>query len=568
MTVPPPDRRSRPAARAAPRAPVRRWPPPAGGRDPRGSTAPTGVPSPPGAHAEGTAALPGRPRHRARLPRRRAQPERRHAGPPRRRDRRPPPPARVALADQRSGGHRAAAPHPPHRHAAAGLAPAQPSWAGWPPPARAISPGCATAPCCCWPPHRAGGVRAGPGRLRRRGTPPAASDPPSAGDALRRAAALHRARARIAFAGCRACRGHAGRGGTTRPHRAARRGARALPGAGAARLAAASDTRFGPVFRKVDRWGNVEHRALGPDAVRRILARRSRAACAAAGPRHDAPASRGSTQGTAAAADALLDWLHSQSARQPRERPPGSPPRSAKSRRAAQGSWAPHPSRTCRRIRWPATATTPRSATRVRRPLADTSGTAAPGAHRLAASSPDHQRPAGAGGGARTAAAGAGVIPWQLDLDRLAEDLFLLLAARHRRSRAASASPAHASLPANCATPWPAATRWRSPGSAAAGPVRSTCTRCCRCRRPCCAAVRTIRRRWPGSGPTGAPPRRCAMSAPSTRRSRTIRRRSPGEAVFRVTFWSADWTPWRALAALAAQWPALRFALRPRYATP
>jgi hypothetical protein len=37
---------------------------------------------------------------------------------------------------------------------------------------------------------------------------------------------------------------------------------------------AASDTRFGPVFRKVDRWDNVEHRALGADAVRRILARR------------------------------------------------------------------------------------------------------------------------------------------------------------------------------------------------------------------------------------------------------------------------------------------------------
>jgi len=36
----------------------------------------------------------------------------------------------------------------------------------------------------------------------------------------------------------------------------------------------ASDTRFGPVFRKVDRWGNVEHQPLGPDAVRRILARR------------------------------------------------------------------------------------------------------------------------------------------------------------------------------------------------------------------------------------------------------------------------------------------------------
>jgi site-specific recombinase XerD len=38
----------------------------------------------------------------------------------------------------------------------------------------------------------------------------------------------------------------------------------------------ATDSRFGPVFRKVDRWGNVEHRRLGTDAMRRILARRGR----------------------------------------------------------------------------------------------------------------------------------------------------------------------------------------------------------------------------------------------------------------------------------------------------
>ena len=36
-----------------------------------------------------------------------------------------------------------------------------------------------------------------------------------------------------------------------------------------------SDTQFGPVFRKVDRWGNLEHARLGTDAVRRILARRT-----------------------------------------------------------------------------------------------------------------------------------------------------------------------------------------------------------------------------------------------------------------------------------------------------
>ena len=38
----------------------------------------------------------------------------------------------------------------------------------------------------------------------------------------------------------------------------------------------ASDSRFGPVFRKVDRLGNVEHRRLGTDAIRRIVVRRAR----------------------------------------------------------------------------------------------------------------------------------------------------------------------------------------------------------------------------------------------------------------------------------------------------
>ncbi|MGI4801324.1 MAG: hypothetical protein ACRYG8_46345 [Janthinobacterium lividum] len=46
-----------------------------------------------------------------------------------------------------------------------------------------------------------------------------------------------------------------------------------------------SDTRFGPVFRKVDRWGNVEHRRLRPDALRRIWKRRAAAARVGRGPR-------------------------------------------------------------------------------------------------------------------------------------------------------------------------------------------------------------------------------------------------------------------------------------------
>lgn len=36
----------------------------------------------------------------------------------------------------------------------------------------------------------------------------------------------------------------------------------------------ASNTSFGPVFRKIDRWSNVEYARLWPDGLRRIVARR------------------------------------------------------------------------------------------------------------------------------------------------------------------------------------------------------------------------------------------------------------------------------------------------------
>lgn len=34
---------------------------------------------------------------------------------------------------------------------------------------------------------------------------------------------------------------------------------------------------------------------------------------------------------------------------------------------------------------------------------------------------------------------------------------------------------------------------------------------------------------------------------------------------WQISFWSADWTPWRALNHLGLQWPALRFDCRPTY---
>lgn len=41
---------------------------------------------------------------------------------------------------------------------------------------------------------------------------------------------------------------------------------------------AASRTTYGPVFRRVDRWGGIDHEALQPAAIRQILARRAAAA--------------------------------------------------------------------------------------------------------------------------------------------------------------------------------------------------------------------------------------------------------------------------------------------------
>lgn len=40
----------------------------------------------------------------------------------------------------------------------------------------------------------------------------------------------------------------------------------------------ASACQYGPVFRRIDRWGNIEHRRLSGDAVRQILLKRAAAA--------------------------------------------------------------------------------------------------------------------------------------------------------------------------------------------------------------------------------------------------------------------------------------------------
>ena len=176
--------------------------------------------------------------------------------------------------------------------------------------------------------------------------------------------------------------------------------------------------------------------------------------------------------------------------------------------------------------------------------------------------------------GFRAAAAGAGTVPWQLDLDRMAEDIFHLLVAPPVRAGslippARSLSLAGARIVADqlCA----AAARRQALAVAQVGRSRA-CPLDLHALVPVPDAV--LRRGpddpialnwlWTHWGTTQTL-RHVADDATAAAVLRT--RGAAGEAVWAVSFWSADWTPWRALAQIAARWPTLRFDARPSYDT-
>jgi hypothetical protein len=177
--------------------------------------------------------------------------------------------------------------------------------------------------------------------------------------------------------------------------------------------------------------------------------------------------------------------------------------------------------------------------------------------------------------GFRSAAAGAGTLPWQLDLDRMAEDFFHLLVAPPARAGflvapARSLSLAGARILADqlCA----AVSRRQALAAAQVGQSRA-CPFDLQALIPVPDAV--LRRGpddpialdwlWAHWGTTQTL-RHVADDATATVGLRT--QVPAGQAVWTVRFWSADWTPWRALAQIAARWPTLRFETRPRYDTP
>ncbi len=165
----------------------------------------------------------------------------------------------------------------------------------------------------------------------------------------------------------------------------------------------------------------------------------------------------------------------------------------------------------------------------------------------------------------RDTASGAGTIPWRLDLDSLEEDWFHLLV--NPASRSLSLAGARA----------------------LAGQLRDAVER-----RHAIAAARVGRSRacpfdLHALVPVPADILRLGPDHPDALAwlwrhwgtTQLLRHVAPdiagkpwvghqpnaGEDELRLGFWSADWTPWRALAQIRADWPNLRFAVQPDYAT-
>jgi hypothetical protein len=173
----------------------------------------------------------------------------------------------------------------------------------------------------------------------------------------------------------------------------------------------------------------------------------------------------------------------------------------------------------------------------------------------------------------REAACGAGTVPWQLDLDRMAEDFFHLLAAPPPRAGFLHAPPRSLGLKGARIVADRLITAVARRHALAVARVGNS--RACPFDLHVLVPVPEVVLRlgpddpaalawlWQHWGTTQTL-RQVAEDTGAAARGRP----APGEAVFAITFWSADWTPWRALASIAATWPGLRFDTSPRYDAP
>ena len=166
--------------------------------------------------------------------------------------------------------------------------------------------------------------------------------------------------------------------------------------------------------------------------------------------------------------------------------------------------------------------------------------------------------------GFRQAASGAGTIPWQLDLDTLEEDWFHLLA-----------NPASRELSLTGIRMLAAQLREAVERRHALAAARVGRSRACLFDLHALVPVPSPILRlgpdhpealawlWQHWGTTEA----LRHVAPQRAGKDTAGLVVPaGEGVLRLSFWSADWTPWRAFARIRDSWPALRFDVQPDYA--
>jgi hypothetical protein len=173
--------------------------------------------------------------------------------------------------------------------------------------------------------------------------------------------------------------------------------------------------------------------------------------------------------------------------------------------------------------------------------------------HHLTVTGPDEQVAA-----FRRQAAGAGVIPWILDLDRMEEDFFLRLASPSAGPRTLSLDGARM-LASGLRD---AVARRHAVAVARVG--RSTA---CPFDLHALVLVPADVLRLGPDHPEAV--QWLWVHWGTTQALRHVALRPHGhDTAFRVSFWAADWTPWRALQRIRADWPALGIEIRPIYEGP